>query len=1147
MGRSKCGGSHFFPDPFQWDLDGDGNFGNTSNETDSFAVFWPAWYGGPSGDTIYLPVDVSDSCGNGARGWAVLNYDYPPTAHTGGPYTVAQGSSQALSGWGFDPENDISTYEWDLDGDGRYGETGGAAPCGDEVGWTPTFYAVDGPGSQEVRLLVYDTNGLHDSASALVNVTADTNGPTVALSGLDSVAEGGSTDVTASHSGNWSGNVSYAWDLDFDGIYDDGTGSSATFLADGRTGSYSVSVLATDPAGHRARAFKSIQVTNVPPTPTITSISTPQQEGTPITVTGSATDPGGISDTLTYSWTVLKDGAPFAADDGVDMTTFTFTPDDNGSYHITLTVTDLDGGSNSANETITVSNVAPGDLTLYVPSTTISEGGIITLSGSFTDPGQDTHTVTIQWDDGSSDTLSLDAGVENFTAPAHWYTLPAVYTISVTVPDAQSETVSGGLDITLQNQAPTVAVPAHAADNPVTSTSTTLFVLGDDAGGESNLTYSWSVVSGLGSVGFSENYTNDAKYSVAAFGAPGAYTLRVTIQDAYLLFATSEITVNVQPVTTVSLTPSSAIDEPEDTKQFAAAATDQFGNPVATTFTWSVSGVGSIDSSGLYTADVDDGLPHSVVVTATAATGEAGTARIVVTSEAQFRIRITGSGSANPGAYPDFEGSLTVVRPGWILADSISDALENRDTLSGQVTFVDDYTQETYTLSFPDAFDAAPGEPCTWLAGESYDSVRDVYTDQIQFGRYRLDFLYYFDTEIDWDTPPLAYDDAYEIMHDAPLVGSLSYGDAEQDQLTPFLVSLPSHFAAFDLDPEDGSFSYTPAYHYVGQDTFTYYVNDGHFESNVASVTINVRDNAPVAGPDGPYMTLRGIPLSVPAPGLLGNDYDVDADPFEARFDGTPMYGSLGPLNPDGSFEYIPGSGFTGTDMFTYKAYDQMEYSDPTTVRLGVADLSLYSLTFGGAHQGEHNKVVADPGRPDYNGAEWLDANGDGDADDPGDHKYPTSYVRGTTLTVSAAFYLDRPWEGSGTILVRATGPDNINIPWTVATVGGPFNDEVSINNVPAGNFRNAVWHYDDFQLQWYATVQGQETLSMDVGTSSNDLYLTYAQPHLTAMPLHETLVNLGSHAAIGDTTQEAVLNDIWYGVFSTKNISQNAYAVLRR
>jgi Ca2+-binding RTX toxin-like protein len=53
------------------------------------------------------------------------------------------------------------TFEWDLDGDGVFGETGSGAARGDETTATPTFSAagLDGPGTFTVRLRVRDQNG----------------------------------------------------------------------------------------------------------------------------------------------------------------------------------------------------------------------------------------------------------------------------------------------------------------------------------------------------------------------------------------------------------------------------------------------------------------------------------------------------------------------------------------------------------------------------------------------------------------------------------------------------------------------------------------------------------------------------------------------------------------------------------------------------------------------------------------------------------------------------------------------------------------------------------------------------------------------------------------------------------------------------
>jgi hypothetical protein len=59
-------------------------------------------------ETILIAVDQGNSA---------------PTADAGGPYTVLDGGSVVLSGSASDPDpGDILTYEWDLDGDGNYGE-----------------------------------------------------------------------------------------------------------------------------------------------------------------------------------------------------------------------------------------------------------------------------------------------------------------------------------------------------------------------------------------------------------------------------------------------------------------------------------------------------------------------------------------------------------------------------------------------------------------------------------------------------------------------------------------------------------------------------------------------------------------------------------------------------------------------------------------------------------------------------------------------------------------------------------------------------------------------------------------------------------------------------------------------------------------
>ena len=150
-----------------------------------------------------------------------------------------------------------------------------------------------------------------------------------------------------------------------------------------------------------------VTYTNVAPTDTqIVSISSPLQEETAINVTGSTFDPA-TTDTLTYAWNVYKNGntTPFATDSGINHTGFSFTPDDNGSYQIVLTVTDDEGSSSLASQTISVANVPP---TLALAgNSSVNEGATYTLTLTGSDPADDTiASCQVTWAAGIVETVT---------------------------------------------------------------------------------------------------------------------------------------------------------------------------------------------------------------------------------------------------------------------------------------------------------------------------------------------------------------------------------------------------------------------------------------------------------------------------------------------------------------------------------------------------------------------------------------------------------------------------------------------------------------------------------------------------------------------------------------------------------------------
>jgi Bacterial Ig domain/Bacterial Ig-like domain (group 1) len=111
-------------------------------------------------------------------------------------------------------------------------------------------------------------------------------------------------------------------------------------------------------------------------------------------------------------------------------------------------------------------------------------------------------------------------------------------------------------------------------------------------------------------------------------------------------------------------------------------------------------------------------------------------------------------------------------------------------------------------------------------------------------------------------------------------------------------------------------------------------------ESSVGTVTFNATGTttnvAPVANPDGGLSVSEDGVLSQPAPGVLANDTDANADPLTAQLVGGPPPNGDLVFNANGSFTYTPDPDFNGADQFTYRANDGSANSGTATVTLTV-------------------------------------------------------------------------------------------------------------------------------------------------------------------------------------------------------------------
>ena len=134
-------------------------------------------------------------------------------------------------------------------------------------------------------------------------------------------------------------------------------------------------------------------------------------------------------------------------------------------------------------------------------------------------------------------------------------------------------------------------------------TTTTLRVIASNAAG-GVLTYHWNLATSPSGAPLPTINAPSAATSTVTFLQAGVYSFQVTVtnQKGSTTAATVNVTVN-SVLTSIVMTPATATLLDGAQQQFTANAFDQFKQPIATTFKWSIaSGVGSVSSTGLFTA-----------------------------------------------------------------------------------------------------------------------------------------------------------------------------------------------------------------------------------------------------------------------------------------------------------------------------------------------------------------------------------------------------------------------------------------------------------------------------------------------------------------------------------------------------------------
>jgi PKD repeat protein len=312
-----------------WDLDNDGSFddGNSVTVTRKFTT----------AGTFTVRFGVIDNSNKYDIASKTVTVNAPPTASfTYAPTTPSTGQEVTFTSSSSDVDGTIASRAWDLDNDGSF-DDGSAATA------KQTFTT---PGNHTVRFRATDNRQAETIVSQTINVAnrAPTAGFTRSLlipRSLDKI-------TFTSTSTDSDGTIDkYAWDLDGDQKFDDGTTPTLTH-AFSTPGDRTVRLKVTDNSGASTIFSMAFAVANRTPVARFTVSTIKPVAGDTITLTDASTDADGTI--TTANWDLDNDGQ---YDDATGHTA-TFTAQQAGAYPLGLRVTDDRGVVATASQTIAV-------------------------------------------------------------------------------------------------------------------------------------------------------------------------------------------------------------------------------------------------------------------------------------------------------------------------------------------------------------------------------------------------------------------------------------------------------------------------------------------------------------------------------------------------------------------------------------------------------------------------------------------------------------------------------------------------------------------------------------------------------------------------------------------------------------------------
>ena len=686
---------------------------------------------------------------------------------------------------------------------------------------------------------------------------------------------------------------------------------------------------------------------------------------------GDPVSAGGASDPAHGSVTLGSDGAftytPDADFFGTDS--FTYTASDPFGATATATVTisvvgvndaphavaDAAGASEDAAATIAVlanDTDVEGDALSVAAVSTVGTTGLVTTDGS-----------TVSYDpNGMFEYLAAgQTATDTFSYTVSDGALTATATVTVTVTGVNDAPVAAGDAYqTVRDTALTVAAPGVLANDTDADDGAVLTATGASDPAHGSVT--------LGADG-SFTYTPDAGYV-----GPDSFTYAASDGTAT---GSATVSLVVVPPNAVPAAAATSADAVEDggAVTVTLTGTDADGDTLTFTAGTASDGLVTVPAGG----SCDGATPSTCTATVTYTPnadffGADSFTYTVDDGEATSAPAVASLTVAPVNDAPSFakgadqsvaEDAGPQVVSGWATAISAGPANE-----TGQaVTFTATTTNDTLFASPPavDAGGTLTYTPAVDRFGTATVSVRAVDDGGTANGGADTSAAQTFVVTVTAvNDLPVADDDTFSTDEDSARALAVLAGDTDADGDTLTV----SNAVNTDADTQDGlltvnpdgTVGYDPSGRFdslqVGEtavETFTYDVSDGHGGSDTATVTVTVHgvNDAPTATPKShsalgnTLLAVNEGPQSAPhtataAGDLLAGVTDPDDVAFTASAPATTANGANVDADPDGSFTFLPGQGFQGSDSFEFTVVDAHGGTATETVTVSVSEMVWY-------------------------------------------------------------------------------------------------------------------------------------------------------------------------------------------------------------